>query len=137
MIYHGGGGHDLNGLDLAVASCVEVLEDELERFDCIVVTGMSGVVVGSPVALAVNKPLVIVRKADDDSHHGGGQIINGRALKGARVLFLDDFVSGGATRKRVEAKIDTERYRAKIVGELMYRPFTSPYDESEPLTWRA
>lgn len=111
MIYHSVVGTDrpigeynLDGLDLVVERAVEDLRPVLGQFDSIVVTGMSGVVVGSPVALALRKPLVIIRKDDDNSHHGYGQVINKNQV-GERALWLDDFVATGVTQGKVAKRL--------------------------------
>lgn len=91
-----------------------------DEFDSITVTGMSGVVVGVPVALKLKKPVVIVRKDKDDSHQGPsyGGIINRYAI-GERTVFLDDFVSCGDTRNKVFKA--AESLKATVVASYLYR----------------
>jgi adenine/guanine phosphoribosyltransferase-like PRPP-binding protein len=111
LIYSGYKG--LSDLEQVVSRTARALEAHRERFDSIVVTGMSGVVVGAPVAVATGIPLVIVRKKSDQHHnHDGGEIVNVDAI-GASYLFLDDFKSTGATLRRVRGVIhyhDGARY---------------------------
>ncbi len=73
------------------------LNAHASEFDSIVVRGVSGLLVGSPVALAIDKPLVIVRKPNEDCHDSR-EIVNAEAL-GTRYIFLDDFISSGTTLK--------------------------------------
>jgi len=113
MLYHSGD-HDLHGLAETVTQAITDLRPFLDRFDSIVVTGMSGVVVGVPVALALDKPIAILRKESDDSHSAFEPWINVRAM-GKRALFLDDFVANGDTRRRVEKNAP-----ARIVGDYLY-----------------
>lgn len=72
-------------------------------FDTIVGTGFSGAMVIPALAMRMRKKFVLIRKDNDDSHHGGGRLVG---ELGARWIFLDDFCSSGATRKRVIEKID-------------------------------
>lgn len=105
MIYNGR--RDLTDLNQVVANVITEIQDRIpsDSYDSIVVTGISGVMVGAPVSLALRKPLVVVRKETDDSHHGAG-IVEGYAAIGDRYLFLDDFISTGKTRTYVQTKID-------------------------------
>lgn len=105
MIYHGrngelNDGHDLDGFAETVKQTVKDLRARASDFDFIVVTGMSGVLVGAPVSLAVGKPLVVRRKPNDDSH-SYVKSINRFAAVG-RGLFLDDFVFSGDTEAACE-----------------------------------
>lgn len=71
------------------------------RFDTIVGTGFSGSVVVPMLARALEVDFLLVRKPNDGSHH------NGRLLGrlGQRWLFVDDFISSGATHERVRAEV--------------------------------
>ena len=117
MIYHNNI-HTLDGLDTCVRETTKHLRKHRSEFDSIVVTGMSGVVVGVPVSMRLRKPLVIVRKASDNSHHGCGKLINETKL-GRRALFLDDFVAGGKTRASV-IKALQERH-VRVVAQYEYQ----------------
>ena len=72
------------------------------EFDTLVGTGFSGAAVVPALALALGKNFVLIRKESDDSHHGGGRLIGSL---GDRWIFVDDFISSGATRDRVIQKI--------------------------------
>lgn len=85
----------LDNLAGVVDTAVKFLRPRKRHFDSIVVRGQSGVIVGSPVALRLRVPLVVVRKPND-STHSMYQVINGDNV-GFRYLFLDDFISTGAT----------------------------------------
>jgi hypothetical protein len=91
--------YSLDNLAVTVRTTCAHLRDYATEFDSLAVQGMSGVLVGSPVALRLRKPLVIVRK-ENDNRHASEDIINyGRV--GAAWLFLDDFIDSGATQRRV------------------------------------
>jgi hypothetical protein len=70
--------------------------------DTLVGTGFSGAVVIPTLARELGKKFVLIRKDNDDSHHGKGRLLGSI---GARWLFVDDFVSSGATKTRVLGKI--------------------------------
>ena len=90
-------------------------------FDTIVGTGFSGGVVIPALALRLKCNFVLIRKEHDDSHHGGGRLIGNL---GKRWLFVDDFVSSGATRRRVYDKIAAaatlEDVATTYVGDYQY-----------------
>ena len=75
------------------------------EFDTIVVTGVSGLVFGIPLAQRMNKHIAIVRKDKDGTHsHKSIEATVTRAEFG-RWLFVDDLIDTGKTEKRVKAKI--------------------------------
>lgn len=97
-------------------------------FDTIVGTGFSGGIVIPALALRLRKKFVLIRKEGDDSHHGGGRLLG---ELGQRWIFVDDFVSGGNTRRRVISKISqavtwNETWTVQspvettLVGQYMY-----------------
>lgn len=106
MIYDSGS--HLDNLAEKVDAAVYFLQPRKRYFDSIVVRGQSGVIVGSPVALRLRVPLVVVRKPGVSSH-SSYHVINLQNV-GDRWLFLDDFISSGATLlacKNELAKYDT------------------------------
>ena len=109
------------------------------EFDTLVGTGFSGGVVIPALALAMGKNFVLIRKETDDSHHGNGRLVG---QLGERWIFVDDFISSGATRKRVIEKIDStarrERLETEFVGQYMYagcRSFEPSGAEWSDITW--
>lgn len=116
----------LSDLAQTVAEAVEDLTPYLSQFDFIAVTGMSGALVGSPVAIALDKPLTLIRK-DSDSNHGSPMIVG--HLKG-RYIFLDDFLASGKTRLTVIEKLkaydrnqryyDRNHKDMEYVGDYLY-----------------
>ena len=132
MIYHGKehmqrdegnvfGGYsvhsDLSDLPEAVNQSIARLAPHKHQFDSIVVQGMSGVIVGAPVALALHKQLVVVRKPEDQ-HHNMDYVINAHRA-GRRYLFLDDFIATGTTYGRVH---DQLRGISEYAGRYLYLP---------------
>lgn len=108
-------------------------------FDTLVGTGFSGAVVIPSIALAMGKKFVLIRKDNDDSHHGRGRLLG---ELGERWIFVDDFVSSGRTRRRVIDKIAAEvkNYRemgyaapdSKFVGQYMYVNYSETGPVFEP-----
>lgn len=118
-----GSNHSFADLALVVRDTVEDLRPHRREFDFIVVTGVSGITVGSPVALRLHKPLVVVRKPYE-RRHDGERVIGKPEGRG---LFLDDFTSSGRTYENVANVIRvTTRLRASVVAvyEYKYRKWT-------------
>lgn len=114
MLYHGMSG--LADLGPTVANAVADLRPVSRRFDTIAVTGLSGIVIGLPAAMELDKPLVIARKPSDE-HHGCSLVENLAGL-GLRFLFLDDFIQDGTTARRVVSLL--ERYGSKHAATYLY-----------------
>ena len=91
------------------------------EFDTLVGTGFSGGIVIPSLALAMGKNFVLIRKETDDSHHGRGRLVGSL---GERWIFVDDFISSGATRTRVVEKIEQASKRefviTEFIGQYMY-----------------
>ena len=102
MIY-GGHQYHLDDLAMVVARTTDTLLAHLSEFDFIVVTGVSGTIVGAPVAIALGVPLVVIRKVNDNSHDKQDVVNYGQAV--GRYLFLDDFISTGQTLNRVHDRL--------------------------------
>lgn len=103
MIYDLSSKSTLSNMGTTVNRTVYRLRNHRHKFSYIVVQGMSGVLIGSPVSLRLKVPLIVVRKdADKRSSHDAFNIINAPALDhDGGWLFLDDFISLGATLIRV------------------------------------
>lgn len=123
---------DLRDLAETVQNTVSDLLPHINEFDSIAVQGTSGLVVGAPAAIQLNKTLVVVRKHGDNSHGSDGEVISARST-GRRVLFLDDFVSCGNTQARVEKGIESTREgRVTCRYEYTHRSFTDLQVELRP-----
>lgn len=107
-----------------------------DLFDSIVVRGVSGLIVGSPVALALGKPVVIVRKPGVSSH--AHTLVSNAWHVGGRYVIVDDFVSMGNTMRAIQDAID-EKLRdadmpaASFAGLYQYA-FGSWYESMSPET---
>ena len=88
-------------------------------FDAIAITGISGALFGIPLAYALGKELMIVRK-QEKRHSGrierGGYVVG---VNNARTyLIVDDFTESGTTLKRLARAIKKDNPSAKCVGVL-------------------
>lgn len=96
----------LSDLPQIVAATIRDLTPRTREFDSIAVQGVSGMIVGAPVALALRKPLVVVRKDEDMTrpcYHVSE--VEGAGQAGSRVLFLDDYVGRGSSLDDVIRKL--------------------------------
>lgn len=121
MIYSGN--PDLTDLAEIVAAAVGSIRPVCNAFDYIAVTGMSGVMVGAPIAVQIDKPIVLVRKDSDKSH--SSRAISGDAR--GKYLFVDDFISTGATVRRLIDALAPEG--GIMVGGYFYHHEMSSYPE--------
>ena len=79
-----------------------VKSDEIPKFDFIAVRGVSGIAIGLPVALRLNKDIAICRKQDEKSHASTN--IEGLPTannKHFRYLIIDDFIATGHTIRTI------------------------------------
>lgn len=86
-----------------LAEAVENLKGA--EFDTIVVTGVSGLVFGVPLAQKMKKHIAIVRKDKDGTHSHKSIEATVKRDELGRWLFVDDLIDTGKTEKRVKAKI--------------------------------
>lgn len=84
------------------------------KFDSIAYTGHSGALVAIPVAIALKKHLIIVRKPHEKSH--GVAIEKDNNAK--RCLIVDDFIETGKTIRRIKKYLLLNDI--KIEGLLLY-----------------
>jgi orotate phosphoribosyltransferase-like protein len=89
-------------LQQVVREAVDILGPVKSEFDTLVGTGFSGGLLIPTLALRLRRKFILIRKETDDSHHGSGKILG---ELGAKWIFVDDFTSSGATRRRVIDKI--------------------------------
>lgn len=116
---------------------VECSEERLRGvgFDAIAVCGISGLLVGAPLAIAMGKSLVVVRKPGelrssiDPARKFFAQEIaeainDARTVMGGKdnekVLLVDDHVASGATLKLMVESIDRGRSNVSFAGLFLY-----------------
>ena len=115
----------LSDLPQIVKNAVADLEPRTAEFDSIAVQGVSGCIIGAPVALALDKPLVVVRKDSDmirPCHHIS--TVENAENAGQRILFLDDYVGEGKTLRDVTRKL-WQHTRGSLAAryEFLYRDY--------------
>lgn len=138
MIYNGERDNERDtfaDLERVVRRVTRDLRPHLDKFDAIAVSGVSGDSVGFPVALRLRKPIVSVRKTGTDHHQWSNDVAGWRGLPdNARVLFLDDFVVSGATKKRVRKALRDLKGGHELVGQYAYHAWVGPRVTGE-LVW--
>lgn len=104
------------------------------KFDGFIVTGVSGITMGSIMARSCRKKLIIIRKENDNDTHSYYDVEN---MDTGRYIFLDDLIASGNTFRRVEKKFKAmflmykrSGYYSKqkapmIIGQLLYADNTT------------
>ncbi len=92
---------------------VRALRPHLDKFDAIAFTGMSGALIGPPVAMVLGKEIIMVRKDNSGTHsiHDVEGDFNARAY-----IIVDDLRDTGATERFIIKKIADNIPDAKYVG---------------------
>jgi len=102
-------------------SCIRLAIRALKhwKFDTIAFRGISGALLSAPIALALNKNMIIVRKPSDSSHsvtqyhHKVEGNANARSY-----IIVDDFVSSGTTMETIQEEVKKFAPKAKFIGLL-------------------
>jgi len=120
-----------------VEHALDALTPHASEFDSIAVRGVSGVIVGAPVAVLLGKPLIIVRKDDELSHaHNNAHRVSNGRFAGRRYLILDDFTITGATIQEIEAQM-TAHTPAQAAAWYLYGNDSAQYTiiRPNPVLW--
>lgn len=80
-----------------IEKALETLTPISDKFDTIVACGVSGLLVATPVAFMLKKPMAVVRKEYDQTSHHSQRIEGNHGMQ--NYLFVDDFISSGETLK--------------------------------------
>lgn len=92
------------------------------KYDALVVPGdLSGVVMGAPLALALRKPLVIVRLHANQCARHSKHIIG--EVAGKRLLYVDDQISSGKTFSAVRDAVVAHGGQVDHSYEYQFREF--------------
>ena len=84
-------------------------------FEAIAFRGMSGALVSIPLALEMNKTLIMVRKPNTDTH--SSYPVEGDT-KAKRYVIVDDFVASRATAKAVKESVSKFAPDSECIGVL-------------------
>ena len=71
-------------------------------FDAIAFTGASGSAMAYPISVLTDIPLIYVRKDGENCH---GDKIEGTPINVKKYAIIDDFISSGATMRRIMGKL--------------------------------
>jgi len=118
-------GYLLNVLNTSILKRIventsEFITSQNIDFDSIAARGLSGTLVSSPVCIAINKNLVVVRKGE--SSHGYSVEA---AVCPERYIIIDDFLDTGATIKAIIDRISSTHHEAKCVGVVLYQQYVN------------
>lgn len=93
------------------------------QFDTLVGTGLSGAIIVPPLARALRKNYLIVRKSDDGSHSE----YPAEGVLGKRWVFVDDLIASGATLRRVidvvqglPSQVHKSDFSTELVAAFLY-----------------
>lgn len=113
--------HGPRHLKRTIKSLCRLIQQKKIQFDAIAFRGYSGSLLAVPVALQMDKHLVIVRKPREMSH---GDPVEGKVHR--RYIIVDDHISSGNTVKSIVRTIDkwSKRY-SKCVGIVLARQYSS------------
>lgn len=76
-------------------SLVGAIRENFESVECIAGVATAGIPQGALVAEALNLPFIYVRPKPKD--HGMGNLIEGKIVKGQRVVLVEDLISTGGS----------------------------------------
>jgi adenine/guanine phosphoribosyltransferase-like PRPP-binding protein len=93
---------------------IEINKSKL-KFEAIAVRGLSGTLVAAPVALALNKEIIAVRKKVTD--HSPWNVEN---VFDCNYIIIDDLMQTGHTATEIISKINKIENKAKCVGIFLY-----------------
>jgi adenine/guanine phosphoribosyltransferase-like PRPP-binding protein len=104
----------INEPDRVIDDLCSVLRDAV--FDSFVVTGVSGLIIAGRLSVALGKPFLYVRKEDEIGH--SNRRVEGTL--GKRWVFVDDFVSSGATLQRAIDEVRKVSSATTLIGVAQY-----------------
>lgn len=104
---------DVAELPTYIAYAVQALRRK--RFDSLAFRGMSGAIIAAPVAIALGKNLIMVRKPEETTHSDFPVEGNQSSKK---YIIIDDFVSSGHTCKAIIEAVHEFAPQAKCLGAL-------------------
>jgi adenine/guanine phosphoribosyltransferase-like PRPP-binding protein len=110
---------DMAELPTYVSLAIEALKNR--RFDSLAFRGLSGAVIAPPVALALHKNLIMVRKPEEPTH-SDFPVEGNRSSK--KYIIIDDFVSSGKTATSIIQAVTEFAPQAKCLGVLSVQHIT-------------
>ncbi len=100
----------------------------LDNFDAIAYRGMSGAGVATALGFLLNKPLIMVRKPNQESAHTTAKAEG--VLSAERIIIVDDLIATGNTILKMVKTIGEEgvRDRLKVVAIFLYNDSDKYYE---------
>ena len=90
------------------------------KFNCIVVTGISGAKIGPVLAYLLRVNCIFVRRSVKESEHSES-LVEGTFPESPKVLIVDDFISSGKTLQRIkDAVLEHNNDVVQITGVAVY-----------------
>lgn len=116
------------------AEKIALLQKE-HGFDSLAVTGSSGMMAGAVLGMALQLPVIFVRKDRDGSHGSIVEAMGEPTIK--KYLIVDDFICTGASVARIVEKIEkyAARYgavRPECVGAFLYNESSTSVAQTLP-----
>jgi len=106
--------------DSMLECAMQTLDEHKDKFDAIVCTGISGLLVGPTLAYMLSKRLAIVRKDCDRNNHATERVESGLNKKD-RWIFVDDLIASGETIRHVERTMNKLiGFEGKMAGHYLY-----------------
>jgi hypoxanthine phosphoribosyltransferase len=95
---------------------IKLRNERGDVFDAIAYRGASGAITASIIAYKLKKPLILVRKPEDNKGHSPYSVEGPKVVK--RYLIVDDFMSSGSTYEAIRNAIRVEHPQAVCIGML-------------------
>jgi hypothetical protein len=129
--------HGMNQFPNVVKNTLVKLRHVLDTTNAqaIAVRGTSGLCIAFAARMIDNLPFVMVRKEENNLHHGLPiESLTGNSLNFRRYIFLDDFISSGSTMRAVE----TALLDAECVAAVLYDGggMSQSIHRADPPVWR-
>ena len=101
---------------------VEKIKEEFPEVEVIAGTATAGIPHGAIIADKMNLPFAYIRSKPKD--HGAGNQIEGRVVKGEKMVVVEDLISTGGSV--LDAVAAAEREGADVIGVVAIFPFELP-----------
>lgn len=127
--------YNVSTFSVTVKKSIEVARQMMKEipFDSIAFSGTSGAALAYILSAELHIPLMCIRKKLESSHFTDGRDPDAILLEGytqsKRYIFVDDFITSGATLKRVKAEIARSdaalrKTPSVCIGALLYAAVT-------------
>ena len=110
---------DIKTLPKTISKTVKFLQKREVEFDAIAFRGSSGMLVAPSVALALDKPMILVRKEPDTDNSHSWLEVEGES-EFSTYIIVDDQVSSGLTVYEIVSKVERFNGNSKCIGIVLY-----------------